>query len=441
MSAVDAIAARDEPRVLGATRAEWPALLWSFVYFFSLLAGYFVLRPLRDALGTGHRLEWLFSGTFVVMLLLVPVYGALVARLPRRKFLPIVYGFFILCLVVFHVQLKLETGATIRSAAFFVWVAVFNLFAVSVFWSFMSDIFSAGQAKRFYGAIGAGGTTGAMVGSLLTMSLVDDLGVPNMLLVSAALLSVSFVAILNLVPWARAQERRLGWRPGEDAIGGSVLGGAKLIFGSRFLQAACLLMFFGVGVGTWLYNLQQVHARIAIPDAADRAQFFSRLDLAINFIVVVIQLTLTRAILVRYGVAPMLLIPVAFVALGFVALAANPLPALLAAVQIGTRAGNFALLQPARESLFTRVDRESRYKSKNFIDTVVYRGGDVVFAWVFAFLSAAWAGSMPWLAAVGVGLAIALAASAIWLIREQRRLPADAHGGAVEPAPILRGPA
>jgi AAA family ATP:ADP antiporter len=441
MSAVADLPAGGERRWLGATRAEWPALLWSFVYFFSLLAGYFVLRPLRDAIGTGHRLEWLFSGTFVVMLLLVPVYGALVARLPRRRFLPIVYGFFIACIGVFHVQLQLETGATIRGAAFFIWVAVFNLFAVSVFWSFMSDIFSTGQAKRFYGAIGAGGTSGAMVGSLLTMNLVDDLGVPNMLLVSAALLSVSFVAILKLVPWARAQERRLGWRPGEDAIGGSVFGGAKLILGSRFLQTACLLMFFGVGVGTWLYNLQQGYARVAIPDAAERAQFFSRLDLAINFIVVVIQLTLTRILLVRYGVAPMLLIPVVFVALGFVALSANPLPALLAAIQIGSRAGNFALLQPARESLYTRVDRESRYKSKNFIDTVIYRGGDVAFAWAFAFLSAAWAGSVPWLAAVGVGLALAMGGAAIWMIREQRRLPADAHGADHEAPAIPRGPA
>ncbi len=441
MALVTEVAPDGERRFLGATRAEWPALLWSFVYFFSLLAGYFVIRPLRDALGTGHRLEWLFSGTFVVMLLMVPVYGALVARLPRRKFLPIVYGFFIACLLVFHVQLQLETGATIRSAAFFIWVAVFNLFAVSVFWSFMSDIFSAGQAKRFYGAIGAGGTTGAMAGSLLTMNLVDALGVPNMLLISAGLLSVSFIAILNLVPWARAQESRLGWQPGEDAIGGSLFGGAKLILGSRFLQTACLLMFFGVGVGTWLYNLQQGYARIAIPDAAERAQFFSRLDLAINFIVVVIQLTLTRVLLVRYGVAPMLLFPVVFVAIGFVVLSANPLPALLATVQIGSRAGNFALFQPARESLFTRVDRESRYKSKNFIDTVVYRGGDVAFAWVFAFLSAAWAGSVPSLAAVGVGLALAMGASAIWMIREQRRLPSDAHGADREASVLPRGAA
>jgi AAA family ATP:ADP antiporter len=435
-------AADSERRFLGATRDEWPALAWSFIYFFSLLAGYFVLRPLRDALGTAHRLEWLFSGTFVVMLLMVPIYGALVSRLPRRRFLPIVYGFFIGCLLLFHVLLKLETGATIRSAAFFVWVAVFNLFAVSVFWSFMSDIFSAGQAKRFYGAIGAGGTIGAMVGSLLTLNLVEDLGVPNMLLVSAGLLAVSLVAIVRLVPWARAQEHRLGWRPGEDAIGGSIFGGARLIAGSRFLKAACVLMFFGVGVGTWIYNMQQGYARVAIPDAADRAQFFSRLDLAINFIVVLVQLTLTRFLLVRLGVGPMLLIPIAFVTFGFLALAANPIPALLATVQIGTRAGNFALLQPARESLFTRVDRESRYKSKNFIDTVVYRGGDVVFAWAFAFLAAAWGETTPLLAGLGIVLALAMGAGALWMIREQQRLPADAHG----PQPgaelmIPRGPA
>jgi AAA family ATP:ADP antiporter len=426
---------------LGASRHEWPALVWSFVYFFSLLAGYFVLRPLRDALGTAHRIEWLFSGTFVVMLLLVPVYGALVSRLPRRRFLPIVYGFFIACLLVFHVQLQVETGASLRSAAFFVWVAVFNLFAVSVFWSFMSDIFSTGQAKRFYGAIGAGGTSGAMVGSLLTINLVEHLGVPNMLLVSAALIGIALVAILRLVPWARAQEQRLGWQAGEDAIGGSVFGGARLILGSRFLQSACLMMFLGVAVGTWLYNMQQGYARVAIPDAADRAQFFSRLDLAINFIVIIVQLTLTRFLLVRYGVGPMLLVPVILVSMGFLALAANPIPALLAAVQIGTRAGHFALQQPARESLFTRVDRESRYKSKNFIDTVIYRGGDVSIAWIFSFVVAAVSGSKTILAGVGFALALAMIGAVIWVVREQRHLPAEGHASSGDSMLRSRDPA
>lgn len=427
-------------RWLAASRDELPALLWSFVYFFCLLAGYFVIRPLRDAFGTDHRLEWLFTGTFVVMLAMVPLYGALVARLPRRRFLPIVYVFFIACLGLFYFALRLDTGASWRTAAFFIWVAVFNLFAVSVFWSFMSDIFSNAQAKRFYGSIGAGGTLGAMVGSLLTGALVGDLGVANMLLVSGALLSICLLAIARLVPWAKRQEQALGWQRGEDAIGGSVIGGAKLIVGDRFLQSACLLMFFGVAVGTWLYNLQQGYARVALPDPADRALFFSRLDLAINFIVVVIQLSVTRWMLLRYGVAPMLLIPVGFVALGFMVLAANPLPALLAAVQIGSRAGNFALLQPARESLFTRVDRERRYKSKNFIDTVVYRGGDVIIAWVFALAVQSLLLGSTQMAVFGFGLALAMGGSAWWMIRAQSGLPTDAHREDGAALPVRAGP-
>lgn len=410
-----------------ASRSEWPALVWAFVYFYALLGGYFIVRPLRDAFGSEHRLEWLFSATFGVMLLLVPLYGALIARLPRRRFLPAIYLVFIVCLVGFYALLALGIGGASATAVFFVWVAVFNLFAVSVFWSFMSDIFTADQAKRFYGSIAAGGSLGAISGSLLTLKLVERIGVPNLLLLSTGLLLVCLIAILRLVPWAKRQEAELGWKPGEDVIGGSVIGGAKLILGSRFLVAACVLMFFGVGVGTWLYNMQQGYARVAFPDDDARAAFFSTIDLAINVIVVTTQLTLTRFVLKRYGVAPMLLIPIGFVAFGFLALAANPVPALIATVQIGSRAGNFAMLTPARESLFTRVGREARYKSKNFIDTVVYRGGDVSFVWLYAWLSKTLAWGLGTLSGFGVVLVAMMGLGAWWMVREQRRLPADAH--------------
>lgn len=408
-------------KLLRAEPHEQPALAWAFAYFFLLLAAYYVLRPVRDALAVqagADRLQWLFTATFLAMLALVPAYGWLCAKLPRAKFLPAVYGFFILNLVGFY--FFPEPGV------FFVWLSVFNLFAVSVFWSFMSDIFSTTQARRLYGTIAAGGTAGAMLGPTLTVVLVERLGVANMLLVSVACICVCLLAIIRLVPWARAQEAKLGWKRGEDAIGGSIIGGATLILRSRFLQAACLLMFFGVAVGTLLYNQQQAYAALTFPDRAQRAEFFGHIDQIINIVVLVTQLTITRVVMRRYGPAPLVLIPSVLVAIGFVLLTANPLPLILSAVQIATRAGEFALAKPARESFYTRVDRELRYKSKNFIDTVVYRGGDLTFAWVhdgLVRLGLATAG----IAGFGVAMAVAMGASAAWMVWLARGLPVDAH--------------
>jgi len=412
--------------LVGATRAELPALLWSFVYFFSLLCGYYVLRPIRDAMGSEYELRWLFMGTFVGMLLATPCYGALVSRYPRRQFLPAIYALFIGCLLVFYVLLRSDTGGNLRGAAFYIWVAVFNLFAVSVFWSFMSDIFSTEQARRLYGSIAAGGTVGALLGPALTINLVTLVGVPNMLLISAGFLGVCLLAISRLVPWARKQEHTLGWKPGEDAIGGSILGGATMILRSRFLQAACLVMFFGVAVGTLLYNLQQAYALETYPDRGARAAFFGRIDLAVNITVLVVQLSITRILLRRYGPGPLVLIPSMAISIGFVLLSLNPLPLMVTVVQVLTRAAEFSLAKPARESFYTRVDRELRYKSKNFIDTVVYRGGDLSFAWIYEGLTRLGLATAG-VANVGVLLALALAASASWMVWQARLLPKDAH--------------
>jgi len=411
--------------VLGARRDELPALGWSFVYFFSLLCGYYVLRPIRDAMGSDYPLQWLFLGTFVCMLLLVPAYGALVARFPRRVFLPLVYIAFIACLFGFHALMESDTGVGWRGAAFFVWVALFNMFAVSVFWSFMADIFTNEQSRRLYGSVAAGGTLGALLGPSLTVLLVDRLGIPSMLLISAAFLGLCLLAITRLVPWALAQERQRGYDAGEDAIGGSILGGALLVLRSPFLQAMALLLFIGVSVGTLLYNQQLAYARLAFPDADARAAFFGTLDLAINITVLVTQLTVTRWVLKAYGPAPLLVIMPIGLGIGFAALTGSPYPMLLSAVQIVTRAGEFALSKPARETFYTRVDRESRYKSKNFIDTVVYRGGDLSFSWVHVGLTKGLGFGTAGVAAFGIGLCVLFLLAALLAIRRARDLPAE----------------
>ena len=439
----------------GALR-ELPPLLWSFLYFFFLLTGYYVLRPVRDAMGASGDVEavfprvmvdwaaargWalgeltlqlLFTGTFLAMLLLQPVYGALVSRYPRRVFLPVLYLAFILCLIGFYVIFGRDLPG--RGAVFFIWVAVFNLFAVSVFWSFMADIYTDLEAKRLYGFIAVGGTAGAFLGPVITRLLVHQIGVANLLLVSAGLLLVCVGCILQLGRWARLREQTRGVQASEQAMGGSMLAGLRLLREQPLLRAMAVLMFFGVGVGTLLYNEQAAIARLFYPEDEARTAFYANIDLAINAVTIVIQLLLTRPLLLRYGVGPVLLVPAIFVLLGFAALTASPLPMLVAVVQVATRAGEFSLSKPARETIYTRVDRETRYKGKAVIDTAVYRFGDLSFAWFHKFL-AAFGSTVVF--AVGVGVASAMTYGAWRLIREQAKLPSPEAPEAPE-APAAR---
>ncbi len=402
----EALAPSRFAQLSGVTRDERAALAWSFFYFFALLCAYGLLRPLREEMGVRHgvnRLQWLFSGTFVCMLLVQPVYGALVSRYQRRVFLPVVYGFFVACLVGFYLVFRADVGMTVAVPAFFIWVSVFNLFVVSVFWSFMSDIFTSDQAKRLYGIIAAGGTCGALAGPALTALLVERVGVPQLMLISALVLSGALVAILRLLPWAT--ERRGVDRP----IGGTVLAGARLVLGSPFLRLLAGLLLLYVTVNTILYYQQAAVVARVFTDSAARAAYFARIDFAVNALTVITQVCVTRVLLMRAGVTPLLMLSPILVAAGFAWLTVSPTPLLLAAIQVVHRAGNFALIAPARESLFTRVDRETRYKAKAFIDTAIYRGGDLVNGWIMAGIVAI---QMP----LGEVAVIGLVVAATWAL-------------------------
>ena len=451
-------ATRDAPPAGGALArlrgalTESPPLWWALLYFFSLLCGYYVLRPVRDAMGASgdaltvfprawvafaqahgwdladFTLQVLFTCTFLCMLLLQPLYGALVARFPRRVFLPVVYLVFIACLLAFYVAFHRELAG--RGVTFFVWTAVFNLFAVTVFWSFMADVFDDAHARQFYGYIGAGGTIGALVGPMITRNLAPRLGVDNLLLVSAGFLCVCLVCILKLRPWAIRREQLRGEASGEGAMGGSMWAGLRLVWKEPLLRTMAMLMFFGVGVGTLLYNEQAAIARRAFTDDAARTTFYANIDLAINGLTIAVQLLVTRWLLRRHGVGPAMLIPAFAVLAGFCLLAASPLPMLVAVVQVCTRAGDFSLGKPARETIYTRVEREWRYKAKAVIDTFVYRGGDLSFVWLHKAL-AAFGSHIVFLA--GVGIAGAMTFGAWRVVRTQRTLPSAPSRGDVRP--------
>lgn len=420
-----------------------PALWWSLLYFFCLLTGYYVLRPVRDAMGASgdvsavfppglinwaashgwsladYTLQILFSCTFVCMVLLQPAYGALVSRFPRRVFLPVLYLGFIACLGLFYWAFREQLAG--RGALFYIWVAVFNLFAVSVFWSYMADVFSNADAKKVYGYIGAGGTIGALTGPGITRLLVGHVGVANLLLVSAGFLMVCLLCIVMLRGKAAAREQAEGSTGADKAMGGSMWAGLRLVASDPLLRGLAILMFFGVGVGTLLYNEQAAIVRQHYPSPEQATRFYAMIDWAVNGLTIVVQLLITRWLLRGYGVAPLLLLPAIAILIGFSLLAASPLPMLVAVVQVVTRASEFSLAKPARETLYTQVDRQARYKAKAVIDTVVYRAGDLTFVWSHKFLAAFGSGAVF---LTGVGVAAGMTCGAWMVIRAHRRLSA-----------------
>ena len=439
-------AARNNGALRGLVVAlrESPALWWSFLYFFCLLSGYYVLRPVREAMAASADLEtvfpplliswfashgialkdfvlqFLFTCVFLIMLVLQPVYGWLVSRFPRRVFLPVVYGFFIVTLLGFYALF--DSGVPGRGMAFFLWVMVFNLFAVAVFWSFMADVFSNAQARAWYGYIGAAGTVGAFLGPIITSALAQRVGIANLMLVSAGFLVVCLFCIWRLRHWAVLREREQQLVSGEQPMGGSVLDGLKLIVREPLLRWLAVLVVFGVGVGTLLYNQQASIVRAAFTDPAASTAFFSRIDLAVNALTLLLQLSLTRWLLSRHGIAPALLIPAFAILIGFSVLAASPLPMMVAVVQVMTRASEFSLFKPARETIYTRVDRQWRYKAGAAIDTVVYRGADLSFTWVHKALSLF--GSHVVFVG-GILAAACMTAAAFGVLREEKKLPRD----------------
>src|SRR6267143_2131479 len=274
-----------------------------------------------------------------------------------------VFAFFALNLLLFSVKLD--------AAVFFIWLSVFNLFAVSVFWSFMSDLFSAAQAARLYGSIAAGGSCGAIAGPLIAASAVTPLGMRGLLLLSATLLSLSILCIVMLGRWARAHPRA-GDPPPDAPIGGSILAGGRAALSSPFLLAICGYLLCYTALSTALYFAQVDIVHEAVPDAGERTRLFAGVDLAVNALTLLVQLLGFARLSTTLGPAWMLaLMPMASLA-GFLWLGAAPVLGVLIAFGVVRRIGEFSISKPARDALFTVVPREERYKAKNFIDTVIY---------------------------------------------------------------------
>jgi ATP:ADP antiporter, AAA family len=413
-------------KILDVRAAEIRALGWSWLYIFAVLFAYYILRPIRDDMGVAggvENLQWLFTGTLLGMLVVNPPFAALVARLPRARFIAVAYRFFIgnLLLFVFLMKLASTEQNIWIGRVFFIWTSVFNLFVVSVFWALMVDVFDSEQSKRLFGFIAAGATLGGIVGSSVTAALAQRVPAIYLLLGSALLLELAVFSVRRLSRLAGALQRRPVAREEQSAIGGSALSGLTHAFKSPYLVNVSVYILLYAITSTFLYFEQLDIARHSFADRGARTAFFARIDLWVNILTLGAQLFLTRRVLRALGVGLTLSILPALSVLGFGALAAAPTIVVVVIYQVLRRAGNFAFARPSREVLFTVVPREDKYKAKSFIDTVIYRSGDQVGAWSYAGLGLIGL-SLTAIAVVAVPLSAAWLVNGLWLGRKQEAL-------------------
>jgi AAA family ATP:ADP antiporter len=426
---------------------EMRALWLGFVFNFVVLGGYYVIRPIRDEIGAANGLEnlsWMFTAVLVTMLVANGLFSAIVARMSRRKFIPLAYRFFIANLVIFYLLMRmLGPGQQAWvGRAFYVWVSVFNLFVVTVFWAFMTDVFNTDQGKRLFGFISVGGSLGGILGGTITASLVRQIGTANLLFVSAAMLEAGVWCVRFFPAFDGHPERSRGTslrnlhiKPrdpsaplrfarddsrseAEKPIGGGFWAGITHVARSPYLLGICAFMLFHAITSTLVYFQQADITAHQFTDRAARTAFFARLDQSVNILTIVVQIFLTGRLLKWLGVGITLAMLPLISMIGFASMGFVPILGLLAVFQTLRRAGNYAVSRPAREVLFTVLRREDKYKAKSFVDTFVYRAGDQIGAWSYPLL--AWLGlGLTGISFVAVPLAGLWCVIALWLGRKQ----------------------
>ena len=370
---------------------ELRAVVLSILFFLFLFGSYSIIKPVRDAMGTVYgvdHLQELFTGTFLASLLFAPLYSWFAARIRLSTFLPWVYGFIALSILGFYALFTAFGDAHDRgvAAAFYIWVSTFNILIISVFWSFMADLFSRTQAKRLFGFVAAGGSIGGVVGPLLATSLVKSVGNNGLMLIAAGgfLLTAALVRLL-----AREKPRLMTAMGGEaqtttldHKLSGSPFDGFRLLFRSPYLLLLAAFLLLMTWISTVVYFQLGELIKNAFSSREARTQAYANIDLAVNSGAVLIQLFGTGRIIKRFGVGFGLLANPVIMVVAFLGLVAAPILAVLGSLQVVRRVAEYAVAKPTREMLFTVVDQESRYKAKNVIDTVVYRFGDLTSAWV-----------------------------------------------------------
>lgn len=419
-------------RVVDVHDDEVSATLVSFAFFFCVLSGWFVMRPIRDAVAAASgvsKLPWLFAGTLAVTLICQPLFAAVVSRFPARRFIPITFQFFVANLAVFYVLFRMvsQSEGSVTDVwtgrAFFVWTSMFNFFVTSIFWCFMADVYRSEQAKRLFGFIGLGGTLGSVAGSAATAVLARHIGTPNLILVSIALLELAVLAVVRF-PVQEDVGRMSGGPRRDEIIGGSVWAGVSHVVRSPYLIGiSAFLILYSLG-STILYFAQADIVGREYVDRAARTTVLAQVELAAQVLTIIVQAFLTGRIIRWLGLAVTLALLPLLSIVGFGALAALPVFTTLAVFTVLRRGMNFALTNPSMEALFTVVSREDKYKAKSFIETFVYRGGDQLAAWTYAGLSAMGLGLVG-ISLTAVPMAAVWLMLALWVGRKQAELAGE----------------
>jgi len=410
---------------------EVKALLISCLYFFLVLCAYYIFRPIRNEMTIANgvaNIQWLLLLAMLVLFAVMPVFGWITGRFKTRQFMAYCTLFFAANLLVFFVLFNVEQRPLWVSRAFFVWVNVFNMFIVSLFWSFMNDVYSKAQSRRLFAFIASGGTAGALTGPIITNLLVETIGLSYLLLISALVLASSTFCINWLSKWQNSDfnmddeeaiqtstaNKDAAHTVRNESLKGSIWDGLLLILKSPYLIGICMFVAMYAISLTFVMIHQAELIEITYTDPVERTKLFALIDLASSGIALLLQIFVTSHLIRWLGFrVTLMLIPVG-ITIGFAFLAANPVLSVLITLTIFRRSGDYAIMKPAREMLFSVVSREEKYRAKNFIDTAILRTGDTTSAWLHAGAKALGA-STTTIPIIGVGMGIFWCSVAFWL--------------------------
>jgi len=399
---------------------EVKAVVFSFLFVVVLMSAYYILRPVRDAMAsdwTDAEVSWLWTLNFFISTVIVALYGIMVSKFRFRLLVPAMYGIFAGSFIIFYVLGSIYEDRILIDKAFYVWVSVFSLFHISVFWSFMSELFSKEQSSRLFGVIAVGASVGGLIGPSITAIFSVSLGTDKLMLIASTMLliPIPIIFFLQSLKTKELNNEVLNTPISNQSIGGNPLAGFKMFFSNPYLLSIGVFILLYTGISSFVYfELKNLLSDFSRPE---RSVIWAQMDLAVNILAISTGLFATGRIVTRFGMpATIAMVPI-IICIGLLILAISPLLGVVMILQIVRRAGNYAVTRPAREMLFTLVNQETRFKAKPVIDIVAYRGGDMITAWLFTGLTQGLGLGLAAVAAIGAGIAGLWALVGIYLGR------------------------
>jgi len=412
---------------------EIKAVFFSFLFVVVLMTAYYILRPVRDAMAsdwTDAEVSWLWTLNFFISTGIVALYGIAVSKFRFRLLVPTMHGIFASSFVMFYFLGSIYEDRTLIDKAFYVWVSVFSLFHISVFWSFMSELFNKEQSGRLFGIIAIGASIGGLIGPSITAFFSMSLGIDKLMLIGSMLLLIPIPIIFYLqsLKTTELNNGTADLNQSNQAIGGNPIAGFKMLLSNPYLISIALFIFLYTGISSFIYfELKNLLSDLSRPE---RSMIWAQMDLAVNVLSISMGLFVTGRIVSGFGMTVTIALVPVMVCIGLLVLAISPLLGVVMILQIIRRAGNYGVTRPAREMLFTLVDRETRFKAKPVIDIVAYRGSDMLMAWLFTGLTQGLGLGLAAVAAIGAGIAALWSVVGVYLGRWFERDNSD-HDSAI----------